>query len=562
MKKQRYLDLMEKVTGAYSDSQIEAYLAQVREKGITEHGFPRLGANLGILIANGRMTEKLSRFLQIMELCCQQIPNPAVLPGGMGNDFSVRELILCLLELEKSDAVSKADLCRWKAALAQIDPYKTYNVIPSVPPTAIGNWAAFNSASEQARVYAGLAQTQAYIENAAESQLFSFEENGMYRDPNEPMVYDIVTRVQLATVLYLGYEGKNRDCVDGFLEKAGKLTLLMQSVTGEIPFGGRSNQFLHNEAHLAAICEYEALRYRDRGDLLTAGAFKAAARMAVEAIEKWLRENPNHHIKNYYPIYSKMGCEDYAYYDKYMVTTASFLYTAYLFAEDDIAETMCPAQSGGSHVWETGPWFHKLFCKGGSYFVELEMAADDHYDASGIGRIQRRGAPGPLCLATSVSAHPNYYTGEKNPCPMSICPGVWKDRWQFAWDRNSSYRVITKDAVCGGTEAVWEVRLADGTLVTQHCKVGGEGVVLTTEGEGTVGLLLPVFVFDGAEETKVTVSDGEVRVSYHGWHCQYITDGTITDTGLFCVNRNGKYALLRAEGTDCVTVRIKIDRES
>ena len=29
-----------------------------------------------------------------------------------------------------------------------------------------------------------------------ENQLFSFDDNGMYRDPNEPMVYDFVTRLR------------------------------------------------------------------------------------------------------------------------------------------------------------------------------------------------------------------------------------------------------------------------------------------------------------------------------------------------------------------------------
>ena len=34
--------------------------------------------------------------------------------------------------------------------------------------------------------------------------------------------------------------------------KSADITLAMQSATGEIPFGGRSNQFLHNETFYAA----------------------------------------------------------------------------------------------------------------------------------------------------------------------------------------------------------------------------------------------------------------------------------------------------------------------
>jgi hypothetical protein len=144
---------------------------------------------------------------------------------------------------------------------------------------------------------------------------------------------------------------------------------------------------------------------------------------------------------------------------------------------------------------------------------------------------------------------------------MSICPGVFKGTWQFAWDRRSHYRVIEKEAVCGGAEAAWEVLFEDGSMVTQRCNGGKTGVSLTTEGNGTVGLLLPVFAFDGAEETEVTVSDGEVVVHYHGWRCRYLTDGTIVDTGLRCVNRNGQYRIFRAEGEKLLKVTIRIEKE-
>ena len=554
MKKEVYLDLMEQVVSVYTPQQIENYIAQVKDRGIWEHGFPRLGANIGILMAHGRLLHLRNYFVEIMDLCCAQIPCPPTPWKHRGNDFSVREIVCCLLELEKTDLFDRQTLERWKSAIASVDPYKCYREISPVPPVPKDNWAAFNAASEQARVFAGLGDNRDFIDNQIASQMFSFEENGMYRDPHEPMVYDVVTRVQLAAALFFGYNGTHREALDAFLKKAGLLTLRMQSVTGELPFGGRSNHFLHNETHLAAACEYETRRYGALGDLETAGQFRAAAKLAVESIFRWLKRNPAHHIKNYYPIYSMVGCEDYAYYDKYMVTAASFLYMAYMFADDGICATTCPAMLDGVDIWQTSDHFHKLFYRKDGYFVELERQAFSLYDASGIGRIQRRGAPETICLAVPVSRKPNYITDGENPCPLSICPGVeGEDGWMFAWDENSTYRVTE------ATDApAWEVTLENGARCTQTCRITPEGVTLDTEGTGMVGLMLPAFAYDGANETRIIPGENTLQICYQGWVCRYSTDGNIVDTGLRCTNRNGQYRVFRAQGREKLQVRISI----
>ena len=56
--KELYLDIMEWSMAAYDDARIRRYVDQVREEGLTEHGFPRLGANMGILMAHGRWAVK------------------------------------------------------------------------------------------------------------------------------------------------------------------------------------------------------------------------------------------------------------------------------------------------------------------------------------------------------------------------------------------------------------------------------------------------------------------------------------------------------------------------
>ena len=72
--KEWYIDLMEVVLSAYTPAQIRRYTESVQKNGLCEHGFPRLTANLGILIAHGRKMELKNDFIQMMDLCCKEIP--------------------------------------------------------------------------------------------------------------------------------------------------------------------------------------------------------------------------------------------------------------------------------------------------------------------------------------------------------------------------------------------------------------------------------------------------------------------------------------------------------
>ena len=57
--KTRYLRIMEASLSAYTDVHIRRYLDEVRENGLTEHGFPRLASNIGITPLNDGKTLKL-----------------------------------------------------------------------------------------------------------------------------------------------------------------------------------------------------------------------------------------------------------------------------------------------------------------------------------------------------------------------------------------------------------------------------------------------------------------------------------------------------------------------
>lgn len=558
--KERYLDTMSRVVNVYSPERFRAYIEKVRTEGITEHGFPRLCANIGILMAHGRNLELKDRFEEMMALCCRDIPAFCPKKGKRGNDFSVRELVSCILELEQAKIYPTETIAEWKNAMSVIIPKDYYRMVAPEPPVAVDNWAAFNAASEQIRCAAGLADTHAYIENQIASQMLSFDDNGMYRDPNDPMVYDVVTRNMLSTCLYYGYNGSHKPKLEKHLRKAGDLTLLMQSVTGELAYGGRSNQFLHNEAHLAACFEFEASQRKLSGDTAAASRFKAAAGLALGNIIHWLDTAPGQHIKNYFPIDSMIGCENYAYYDKYMVTVASFLYLAYRFCDETVTPSTCPAADDSSHIFVTSDAFRKAFCKSGPYFLEAELCSDPHYDASGIGRIHRRGAPSVICLSVPASVTPNYKTERSNPLPLSICCGALTNgKWEYSSEPGGKHLVKSHDSSRHQANLSLCCELPSGKTLQEDIFVTKDGIHIVLRGDGNICMLLPAFIFDGKTSTLIECTQNMLRISYKGWNCLYETSGTIQDQACICGNRNGNYKLYRAEALNELHIHIQIE---
>jgi len=560
MNKQIYIDLMESVISAYTYEHIKKYTETVITNGIEEHGYPRLTANLGILIAHGRKTEYKDEFRKMMDLCCREIPTAHGKNGfHVGNDFSVKEIVLCLLEIEKAGVFDKTVTDGWRKGLAKINPYQTYSVIASEPDKRINNWAAFGAASEQLRKYAGIGDESSFIENQIKSQLLSFDENGMYRDPNEPMVYDTVTRLQLALTLYFGFDGESRENLEKELLKAADITLDVQSVTGEIPFGGRSNQFLHNEAHFAALCEFYADHFKKCGDFNKAGQFKSAARIALESIACWLKEDKIYHIKNCYSNDSMYGCENYAYFDKYMVTAGSMLYAGYVMADDSIDEVDCPAISKNS-VCETSEYFHKVMCRYKDYFVEFDTKADPHYDAGGLGRIHKKGAPSQLCLSMPFAKEPNYGIDIENPSYLSVCAGIkTNDGIEYTCDPETKYELTQKTVDNDFVKVAFECTTVGGKVVNQICTLTDDGVKVEVCGDGEVEILFPLFEFDGLSHTGISILKESAVVSYKGFKCIYSTNGTITDQKSVYANRNGHYKGAAAKGKNSIWLKVKIE---
>lgn len=561
--KEIYLDIMDQVVGAYSDEDVRVYLAQTETHGLQEHGFPRLTACLGILQAHGRKTHLYDEFIRMMDLCCEQIPTAYAKCKNVGNDFSVKEIVLALLALEKAEAVPAEKIAHWRACLAQIDPYTCYTIIAN-PKEAktVGNWAAYNAASEQLRKFAGIGDASGFIEDEIASQVREFDESGLYKEPGCPTLYDLAARAQLMACNWFGYQGRYRDVLEENFQKSGLPTLYMQSVTGEIPFGGRSNQYIFNEAYLACVLEYEATRYGKMGDLQQAGIFKGAAKLAADAVLNMLADGNLRHVKNFFPKDSLYGCEGYGYFNKYMVSTASFIYLAYIFADESIEPLMPPAGTGG-YVYESTPAFHKVVANNGTYFVQYDLNADVRYDAGGLGRVHRKGAPSALCLSLPFSKGKAYHTDLDRTQTLSIACGLEKDGClAYACDPGVLSTVQAKRV--DGTDVLLTLShaLPNCAVAEETCRVTDAGVFLTAQGAGKVFYRVPIFHFDGETYTKIRVAPREILVRYKGFRCVYRTKGFFADCGTIFANRNGHYQLFEVQGEGDVELQIIIEEDN
>lgn len=553
--KERYISLMAKVLTAYSDEHIVAYFERVKREGLTEHGFPRMAANIGILISHGYRKDLLPLFIEMMDFCCHEIPRVKA-----ANDFSVREIVVCLMEIEAANAVPAERLAQWKEDIASIDPYTCYDKFARTPADRVFNWALFTTVSEYARQSYGLCHSDEFIDIQIPTQLRWFDENGMYRDAlfHAPVYYDLIPRSLFCLLLHFGYNGKYRKEIDDMLRGAELLTLKMQSVTGEIAFGGRSNQFLHNEASIATVFEFAANRYKREGNMVLAGKFKAAAERAVDHLADWLSKTPIYHVKNRFPTETQFGCEVYAYFDKYMISVASMLYNACIICDDDIA----PGEFDTSPMaFKTSEHFNKVFLRAGGYALEFDTDADPHYDASGLGRVHKAGMPSALCMSLPCPAMPKFVVGE-HPVAMSLSPGIFSDNyWQFATDAYiGRYEVLGMEAGEDSANTSLLCRFFNGKEVKTDYTVDRSGVTIKASSSDKLAHMLPAFSFDGEVQADIKVSDQQLEIRYQGFVCRYITSGKIIDLGEVGYNRNGHYRGFAAMGNKEIEIKIELSK--
>lgn len=534
-----YIDVMQKSVEAYSDSALFAYIEKVDKEGIKEHGFARLTSNIGILLSQDRISHKRETFVRMMDICAREMPVALKNNNGVsvGNDFSVKEICCCLYELERNNTFPQEKMRYWKDCISRMKAEDIYTVQPDLPSDKAYNWCVYGSASECARLMTGLGGDRAYADRYFDDQLRYFDENGMYKDPHQPVVYDIVTRLQFMAALDFGYDGPVRERIEEQLLKSALPTLWMQTVTGEIPYGGRSNQFLHNDSFYAAVFEYYASWMKRRGDMEMASRFKAAAIRAKKSLEYWLSQEPVRHIKNHYPTDSGYGCEVYAYFNKYMVTTGSWAYLAWRFADDSIIPA---AEPEPANTFVSSDDFHVVVMNAGGYTVQFDINANGLYDSNGIGKIQKSGASPVIAMASPCPAvyEPNFKLDVDNPGPLALSP---------LWDK-----YVVESAAPGLVE------LSDGAGSRWICRLSRRGLKMTVRQEGDIKISVPAFSYDGKKPTEITCDGKNLEIRYEGKCCHYTTTGRFVDSGQTYANRNGHFRRYDVVGSNAVRLNCKI----
>ena len=145
------------------------------------------------LLAAGRCADLTDRVLQAMDRCCQR------LAAGLGQspDFWLRELMTaynCLQPLYPE----RAKL--WAAELSSIDPQQINWQVekPDQPIADLHNWTVYAAAGEAMWQQAGLAPADhemlwgyGFFDKYMPYQLNHFSPLGMYRDPGDPITYDL-----------------------------------------------------------------------------------------------------------------------------------------------------------------------------------------------------------------------------------------------------------------------------------------------------------------------------------------------------------------------------------
>ena len=550
-----YLDMAEKIVREARDWQDEggAIVDPVAgtEEGQTSSRYVSPGA---VLLAFGRVDDLAESIFLGMDWCCRRL----VSGKAKSPDFWMRELMTAFLCLQPIAEPER--LAHWAADLSSVDPDSTYwQVRPDgTALEKLHNWTVYAAAGEVMRQEAGLAPEEAtgpwgnaFFAKYMPSQLLHFTENGMYRDPNDPITYDITTRLQIATALAFGYDGPLRQDLAELLRRGGLTQLLLVSAAGYVPFGGRSSQYHFQEVIITALCELEARRYKETDPRL-AGAFKRQAHLSAKSIARWLEMEPFRHLKNGFPPDNSHGLDSYGKYSVYSLLVASFFGLAAIYADDEIEEAPCPAELGG-YVFQLEPAFHKVFCTCGDSQLEIDTRAHFAHDATGLGRFCRTGVPLELGLAMPITTTPVYTLAPEHLADRNMAIGP-------EWRRDGTWQRLAalSDGLTCRLQTDCETRARVAFRLTYHHAESGAAIVesydlqegvLHYRAEATVDgapadairLIVPILATDGEAHSTVRQSPGGLSVDYRGARLAVSFDESLSAelSDKLAGNRNG-----------------------
>ena len=242
------------------------------------------------------------------------------------------------------------------------------------------------------------------------------------------------------------------------------------------------------------------------------------------------------------------------------VKTTKLRFQQKYFICDDSIEADCDFDSSPD-VFATSYHFHKVFAKCGEYGIEFDTNGSDSYDASGLGRVQRFGAPSAICLSVPCPASPHYAIDADDAISFSLCPAVKKDgEWLFGSRFETKYELERLEKTETAAFADFSCIFEGGEKLSLKHTVDDDGVSVEVGGKGEIAYALPALCFDGENLSEITFDENSLSVSYLGWRCRYTTNGKISELGKKARNRNGHYRTFFASAEGSLNVKIEINK--
>lgn len=550
-----YLDCSERIVRALIKHQapdgviIDPY--HPRESNLEFFATSRLVGALGQLIKAARCLDLKDALIKAVDCCLPHLNEPKLAP-----EFWVKELVYAWEALQRDLPADKRG--QWKKLWLSQDPKQSYRCIVQ---DEHHNLTTFVALGEYLKHRNGLGGDPKLVDGIVADQLDRrlFTPTGLYVDPGAPMTYALVVNQQWDALLHWGYDGPRAAEMRDLSDRSGKTWLLIQSVTGEAPFGGRSNQFNFIEGHLACFFESQASRRAKAGDAVLARAFKRAARMALSAIKPWVMDmEPLRHLKHGFDPKIEHGVDSGGTYSVYGALAASLLATAYHFADDSIRPAICPAEIGGYAI-DLGPEFHKVFATCQGYHIEIETRAGrPRKDATGLGRIHRKGVRPETAMSSSIISEADYSIGKGlTPPAQSLALGpAWKtpdgsemrlaDMGSHIEETKLMVRKASADEV--EFDVDYNVGLGGLTLVSESYRLSAEGLDYSVRLDDKTlepYILVPLLATDGDARSRISVEPHGLAVEYRGCRYRLQASDSVTcelspDSPL--ANRNGLYS--------------------
>src|SRR4051812_4181676 len=405
MKRDDYLTLIAGNVDFYKKHQNEegAIIDPVQGKEI-QYSTPSFALATATLVAHANRKDLFEPSVRAMTFATHALANKTT--ANNHADFYIPMLIHTRRILK--DRVPKETLAQWDSDLRSIVPENIYR-----DTKAGANWNIVQIDGETMRRKDGLVATTqatsqpAYIEKCLDIQQNRFTKFGMYADPNMPLAYDAFPRLWMEDMMADGaYDGPHAQQIRDFLLLGGLSSLLIISPTGEWACGGRSAHHQWNEAENIVIFECNARKWHQLGRDDIAGAMKRSAHLAYESMKRWQRPSGELWIvKNRAEPETRLGYEGYSSHSQYNLLPMAMLCIAFERADDSIKERPAPCEVGG-FVFDVRDKFHKVFANAGGMYVEIDTAADAHYNATGLQRVHKLGVPlSPLSDTTAARRH-------------------------------------------------------------------------------------------------------------------------------------------------------------